>query len=78
MRIHTFIASGALYAAVPFVINLSSSRIPFKRMADDKEWLTQNPAIKTELSFCYDNSEVIAVDTAVSTLGSPPSVPVNH
>jgi len=57
MSIHTFIASVALCAALPFVSNPSSSRIPSKRMADDKEWLTQNLDIKTGPSFCYDNSE---------------------
>jgi uncharacterized protein (TIGR02145 family) len=57
MRIHTFIASVALCTAFTSVSDLSSSPIPSKRMAD-KEWLTQNLDIKTEPSFCYDNSEV--------------------
>lgn len=57
MRIQTLIASVALCNAFIFVGDPSPSGIFSKRMADGKEWLTQNLDIKTEPSFCYDDSE---------------------
>jgi uncharacterized protein (TIGR02145 family) len=57
MRIQTLITSIALCTAFTFVSDPSPNSISSKRMADGKEWLTQNLDIKTEPSFCYDDSE---------------------
>ncbi len=58
MRIRTVIAPLALCAVFAFVSDPFPSRISSKRMADGKEWLTQNLDIKTEPSFCYNDSEL--------------------
>ena len=58
MRIRTFIATAVLCTAFTFVSDPSPSRISSKRIADGKEWLTQNLDVKTRPSFCYDDSEL--------------------
>ena len=58
MRLRTFTASVVLCTAFTFVSYPSPSRISSTRMADGKEWLTQNLDIKTAPSFCYGDSEL--------------------
>jgi uncharacterized protein (TIGR02145 family) len=53
-----YMASVVFYSAFTFGSDPSPSRSSSKRMADGKEWLTQNLDIKTKPSFCYDDSEL--------------------
>jgi uncharacterized protein (TIGR02145 family) len=58
MRIQSLIASVAFCTSFTSVSTPSPSHISFMRMADGKEWLTQNVDVKTELSYCYDDSKL--------------------
>ena len=45
-----------------------------ERMADGKEWTTANLNVNASPSYCYDDAEPIAVDTAACIRGSRRSV----